>query len=68
MRWPIRLWKTWKKDLRSRRMTRIPNQGRKTSWEAIRDDCFPPIEVGKPATSPLGQTSLSEMVATVTLF
>jgi hypothetical protein len=33
---------TWKKDLSSRGVTRIPNLGRKTSWEAIRDYCFSP--------------------------
>jgi hypothetical protein len=42
--------------------------GLKTSWEAIRDYCFPPLEVGKPETNPLRQPSHSEMVATVTLF
>jgi hypothetical protein len=38
LRWPIRLRKTWKEDLSSRGETIIPNLGRKTSWEAIRDD------------------------------
>jgi hypothetical protein len=49
-------------------VTRIPNMGRKTSWEAIRDYCISPSRSWKTETSPLRQPSQSEMVSTVTLF
>jgi hypothetical protein len=52
LRWPIWLRRTGKKESSSRRV-RIPSLGWKPRGRQLETIAFPPLEVGKPETSPL---------------